>query len=132
MRWPILALLLALMFLSAQVLAQEIYQCSDGLDNDLDGLADLEDTDCMAADDPLEGPCVTDLTPHAIARELIEGPASLTSPLGGGFALTGLIGWPPVEPSEVSQLFKKAVSPIDLIGAGNQLAFWLAEMAGKL
>ncbi|MFH1435520.1 MAG: hypothetical protein ABIJ56_07360 [Pseudomonadota bacterium] len=31
-------------------------QCSDGIDNDSDGLVDMEDYDCADSSDPLEGP----------------------------------------------------------------------------
>ena len=37
-------------------------ECSDGIDNDFDGLTDLEDFDCEGPDDPHEGPDVGECT----------------------------------------------------------------------
>jgi hypothetical protein len=39
-----------------------VFQCSDGLDNDGDGLPDMEDFDCTSPGDPLEGPDVGECT----------------------------------------------------------------------
>ena len=122
-------MLLSFLIISAQIAAQAIPQCSDGIDNDFDGLVDTADPDCLNEDDPLEGPCIPALT--LLRWELQTSPESLTNPVGVGFALSGISGFPPEEVSEFAVLLQNSTGPIEPLAAGNHLAFQLAEI-GKV